>query len=861
MRQIALDIEYLQQRFPSGVINSYQKGHVLCNIHAKVETFRWLLKGTFDYFTAVEEPENEVLVCQISEPMSTLGLNGLNERKRYTYKIVIASDEAIFFEVPIDNVLDFLHDDVENDVLSKISSSLYHQLRHALLKQTDLLQAARYKPLRKDREFYVSPEAEKSEVVSLMRRSPFLDHFEEKQLSQIAAIAERREYEPDEVLYIQDRLTNGLFILIHGEVDIKRIEGNIEIHQRAINNSGFIFGWSCTMGEKDICSAVTTQKTSLYFIHQKDLLSLLHKDKLFAQNFFMRLLWLMGNQINAAFVRYVGLLGKHNLQAVFQLIANNKSRLALSSPLHQVAHLLSNTNTKQLAYDALSQLVGSGSHLERHIASLSLELLQEDMQELKFAKGLQHIYETVAEQGKKDPETIRKACADATSKVFDNTPYHIEGWENLPEKSGCIFIYNHLYNHSYYTLNNKFQITLDSHFISAKILNEKYGSPGIRTVRIGRGQEYGHQNYYNKLGYINVYTKESETVDKQSKKETRSIFYQTASNCLKSGQNLVISPEGTSYSTEESPGPFKMGVFKLAMTTAPEPYIVPLVLANFDKRISNGPLYCKILQPFKLSETLPNKDMDSLAKFVRYYQESYKNYVDQARKRAEELLMAPVSTISEEPPEIWRNEIKRLKRRVATLKEKEDLIIFYGSSSVRLWVSMKKDLEPFNVMNLGFGGSTFAWCIHYFDEIFEGAAPSKIVLYAGENDLAQGKTPQEVLNDCNQLVGLIQNKYPGIPLAFVSLKPSIEREAMIPLIIETNLLLSKYVIGELNAQFINVFGQMITADNRPKPELYMSDGLHLNKKGYAIWSEVIKTALLSVENPAEQESINLLQDR
>jgi len=135
--------------------------------------------------------------------------------------------------------------------------------------------------------------------------------------------------------------------------------------------------------------------------------------------------------------------------------------------------------------------------------------------------------------------------------------------------------------------------------------------------------------------------------------------------------------------------------------------------------------------------------------------------------------------------------------------------------------------------------------------------PSKIVLYAGENDLAQGKTPQEVLNDCNKLVQMILNEYPDVPLAFISLKPSIEREAMIPQIIETNLLLSKYVIGELNAQFINVFGQMITMDNRPKPELYMSDGLHLNKKGYAIWSNVIKKALLTSENPIEEENINL----
>ncbi|WP_235856475.1 cyclic nucleotide-binding domain-containing protein [Flagellimonas oceanensis] len=859
MNQIETDINYLKKQFPTGTLYKYEKGHTICNIHSKVNTFRWLLQGTFDYYTTSKDPEEEVLVCQISEPMSTLGLNGLNDRKRYTYKIVVASEQATFFEVPIEAMIYHLENDDNNQTITKVSRSLYHQLRQALLKQTDLLQAARYRPLQKDREFFIGPDTEQAEVVSLMRRSPFLDYFDDQQLSQIASIAERREYEPDEVLYVQDRLTNGLFILIHGEVAIKRLEGNIEIRQRSINNPGFIFGWSCTMGEKDICSAVTTQKTSIYFIHQKDLLHLLDKCSVFAHNFFMRLLWLMGNQINAAFVRYLGLLGKHNLQAVYQLIENNKSRLALSSPLHQVGHLLSNTNTKQLGYDALSKLINNGSHLERHIASLSLELLQEDMQELKFLKGLQRIYETVAERKNEPGLDVRKSCATATKKAFEHVQHKIEGSDNLPEKSGCIFIYNHLFNHPFYTLNNKFQITLDSHFISAKILDDKYSDPGIRTVRIGRGQEYGHQNYYNKLGYINVYTKESETVDKQSKKETRSIFYRTAAEYLHNGHNLVISPEGTSYATEESPGPFKMGVFKLAQSMENEPYIVPIVLVNFDKRISDGLFYCKVHQPFKLSEKLSETGSD-LYHFVKDYQHTYADYVEQARKRAEELYMKPVPTVLEEPPEIWRNEIKRLKRRVRSLEDQSDLIIFYGSSSVRLWVGMKKDLFPFNVLNLGFGGSTYAWCIHYFDEIFNGAEPNKIVLYAGENDLAQGKSPQEVLNDCNKLVQMIIKKYPEVELAFVSLKPSLEREEMIPQIIETNLLLSKYVIGELNAQYINVFGQMITADNRPKPDLYMSDGLHLNKKGYAIWSDVIKTALLSAENPLEKESIDLATD-
>ncbi|MDT0608300.1 cyclic nucleotide-binding domain-containing protein [Croceitalea rosinachiae] len=843
-----IDIKLLESLFAGGKTQHYLKGHTICDIHREIKKFRWLVKGSLDYFIPLQESENEILVCQISEPMSTIGLGGLNAPRRYTYKAMVSSDSATFFEIAIDELEEHLKKDTENKLFKSISSRLYHQLRAALLKQMDLLQPVRFHPLIGDKEFFMTPETESTEVISLMRCSPFLDQFNEDRLSKLASIAERREYEPYEILYTQDHSANGLFILIDGEVSIKRIEGNIEIKQRAINNSGFIFGWSSLIGEKDICSAMTTKKTATYFIPFKGFLELFSADKSFERQFHKRLLWLIGNQINAAFLRFVGLLGKHNLQAVFQLIENNKSRLPLTSHLHQVAHLLKNTTTKNLAYTALQQLLSQGTSLERHLASLSLELLKDDQEELQYINGLHHIYETVALHKSDNPKEVRKACAQATKKLFSTLKYHIEGQENIPEKSGNIFIYNHLVNDRYYTLNNNFQITLDSHFISAMILDEKYGEPGIRTVRIGQGQEYGHQNYYKKLGHINVYTKESAQTSSETKKESRSIFYKESEQYLKKGYNLIISPEGTSYRTENSPGPFKLGSFKLALNAQPEPNIIPIVLVNFDHRIKDTLYYCKILPPFKISEYVERNNIDSLIDFVESYQKTYTTYVQQAREEADKLkLNLPSQEKITNPPEIWHNEIRRLKQRVAKLEHQNELTAFYGSSSIRLWVNMKKDLNPLHVLNLGFGGSSFAWCTHYFTEIFKDVNPSKIVLYAGENDLSEGRTPQEVLTDCKELVELILAKYPRAELAFISLKPSVERTHLIPQIMETNLLLSKYVIGELNAQFINVFARMITSDNRPRPELYLSDGLHLNKKGYTIWSNVIQEALVISE--------------
>ena len=839
----------LQQIFPKGILKKYPKGHIICDNHREIRNFRWLIEGSMDYFISLGPSENEIMVCQISEAFSTLGVNGLNPPGRYTFRVVASTETAQFFEIPIDQLKEHVHHDSQNASLKKITSGLYHQLRTALLKQTELLQPVRFKPLADDREFFMRPNNDTSAVIQLMRCSPFLDQFSETHLAMIAEIAERREYEPYEVLYVQDCLTNGLYILVNGAVSIKRIEGQIEIKQRGITNAGFIFGWSCFLGEKDICNAITSQKTSIYFIsyHQLSLLFQHHKD--FEFQFYKQLSWLIVNQMNAAFLRYAGLLGKYNLQAVFQLIENNKSRIPLSSKLHQTSHLLRNMNTKEMAYEHLNRMLVEGTSLERHIASLSLELLKDDQDELRFVQGLEHIYATVVNNEHSDTKATRKASALATKVLFNRLNYHIEGWGNLPDDSGHIFIYNHLVNDQRYTLNNNFQITLDSHFISALILDEKYGEPGIRTVRIGQGQEYGHQDYYNKLGHINVYTKESEHRAHTKKTMSRSIFYKEAAHFLEQGMNLIISPEGTSYPTEDSPGPFKLGSFKLALKMKKEPLLIPLVLDNFDKKIKDDTYYCKILPPFKLSEKIESQSIERLIDFVNDLQQDYVGYVKNARQTVAQIEEKSSNfTDMNSPPEIWHNEILRLKTRVAKLKTQDNLIVFYGSSSIRLWVNIKKDLHPKNVLNFGFGGSSFAWCIHYFKEIFKDVYPQKIVLYGGENDLGEGKSPQEVLADCKTLVSLILHKYPEIDLALISIKPSVEREALLPNIIETNLLLSKYIIGEQNGQFINVFSRMITSDNRPKPELYLSDGLHLNRAGYQIWAGVIKEALGAYQN-------------
>jgi 1-acyl-sn-glycerol-3-phosphate acyltransferase len=244
---------------------------------------------------------------------------------------------------------------------------------------------------------------------------------------------------------------------------------------------------------------------------------------------------------------------------------------------------------------------------------------------------------------------VRKVCAQGFRRAYRLARYVVAGEEHLPTTSGHIFIFNHLKNHEYNTLPNNFQLTLDSHFVSAVILDPRYGDGGIRVVRKSRGTEYGHQNYYDRLGHISVYTAESDQLEEtaEQRRARRSEFFETAGAHLRAGTNLILSPEGTSYWTEDTPGPFKPGAFRLAASVEPEPRIVPIAVANFDRRVHSTVYAVLIKPPFRISEVITDpQDPEEMRRFLLDYQQTYATYVREARDLARDASNHPIESVA-----------------------------------------------------------------------------------------------------------------------------------------------------------------------------------------------------------------------
>ncbi|MDN5289468.1 MAG: Lysophospholipase [Mucilaginibacter sp.] len=192
----------------------------------------------------------------------------------------------------------------------------------------------------------------------------------------------------------------------------------------------------------------------------------------------------------------------------------------------------------------------------------------------------------------------------------------------------------------------------------------------------------------------------------------------------------------------------------------------------------------------------------------------------------------------------YEEEVKGLEKKRLQLIDQPSTL-FYGSSTIRLWDTLYDDFKLFKPTNLGFGGSTLAACSWFFNRIVAPFDAKSIVIYAGDNDLGDGRHPEEIFIFFEQLSHQIAARYGEIPCYFVSIKPSIARLDLInSLKYANNIIENEIVKWDNNWKFINIFNKMLNKNGYPEKEYFQPDGLHLNIKGYALWKQVIYARLL-----------------
>ena len=186
----------------------------------------------------------------------------------------------------------------------------------------------------------------------------------------------------------------------------------------------------------------------------------------------------------------------------------------------------------------------------------------------------------------------------------------------------------------------------------------------------------------------------------------------------------------------------------------------------------------------------------------------------------------------------WETDMQRFEAADAQSPPPRGGVLFIGSSSIRFWDTLAQDFPGVPVINRGFGGSELRDSTWYADRIIVPYAPRQILIYAGDNDLNAGRTPQQLRADFIAFVERVRRDLPKAKIAYISNKPSPSRAQLLPVQREANTLIAAEA-QRLGVDYIDIFTPMLDASGQPDESLFIEDRLHMSRAGYVIWQRAI----------------------
>jgi lysophospholipase L1-like esterase len=173
-------------------------------------------------------------------------------------------------------------------------------------------------------------------------------------------------------------------------------------------------------------------------------------------------------------------------------------------------------------------------------------------------------------------------------------------------------------------------------------------------------------------------------------------------------------------------------------------------------------------------------------------------------------------------------------------------VVFVGSSSIQLW-HLKKSFPEVPALNRGFGGSVIPDSVDHVDLLVIRHKPRIVIFYAGDNDIGAGRTPQQVFDDYKAFVSKVHAVLPATKIAFIAIKPSILRWALVDKVRAANALVREYAAADDRLGFVEVDRPMLGWDEKPRKDLFIADGLHMTPKGYELWTTLVRPFIEGVQ--------------
>lgn len=186
----------------------------------------------------------------------------------------------------------------------------------------------------------------------------------------------------------------------------------------------------------------------------------------------------------------------------------------------------------------------------------------------------------------------------------------------------------------------------------------------------------------------------------------------------------------------------------------------------------------------------------------------------------------------------WKADIDTFVKADEANPAEPGAIVFVGSSSIRMW-DLAKSFPGKPYLNRGFGGSEIVDSTHFFTELIANHKPRLVVFYAGDNDIAGGKSAEQVHADFQAFAQKFTEQLPEARLVYISIKPSIARWQLADKMREANKLIAAECDKNDQFTFLDVWPVMLGKDGQPREDIFFDDGLHMNETGYKLWAELL----------------------
>ena len=179
-------------------------------------------------------------------------------------------------------------------------------------------------------------------------------------------------------------------------------------------------------------------------------------------------------------------------------------------------------------------------------------------------------------------------------------------------------------------------------------------------------------------------------------------------------------------------------------------------------------------------------------------------------------------------------------------EEGQKPVVFYGSSSFRLWETMAEDMAPLPVVNRGYGGASLKDAAFYARRVLRPLDPRAVVLFVGGDVYLRDRSAESAVEDFRRLLAEVRAEKGDVPVVWVTLRPVLAWEEKWPEVRKLNRLVAEVAADEANVHVLDANGPLVTEGGGPRPELFVEDRVHLNAAGYAAWVGEIREGVKRV---------------